>query len=80
MGLAPARVNAWNPGERSSHCLSVELENPAGHSDDDGPRAAHLGLETNFRRSGEIAPWSSPTGSMPKPKHLMEEAAAAPGL
>ena len=43
-------VNAWKPGDRVvAHCLSVELEDPAGHSDTMlDPQQRIWGFETNF--------------------------------
>ena len=51
-------VNAWKPGDEVvAHCLSVELESPAGHNDTMmDPRAADLGLRDQLRRPGRDRP------------------------
>jgi crotonyl-CoA reductase len=74
-------VNAWKPGDRVvAHCLSVELESPAGHNDTMmDPEQRIWGFETNFGGLAEIALVKS-NQLMPKPEHLTWEEAAAPGL
>ena len=51
-------VSAWKPGDEVvAHCLSVELENPAGHNDTMmDPGAADLGLRDQLRRPGRDRP------------------------
>ena len=51
-------VNRWKPGDEVvAHCLSVELEDPAGpRRHDDGPAAADLGLRDQLRRPGRAGP------------------------
>ena len=51
-------VSAWKPGDEVvAHCLSVELENPAGpQRHDDGSGAADLGLRDQLRRPGPDRP------------------------
>ena len=53
-----AGVQMWKPGDKVvAHCLSVELESPAGpRRHDDGPGAAHLGLRDELRRPGRHGP------------------------
>jgi crotonyl-CoA reductase len=74
-------VNAWKPGDEVvAHCLSVELESPAGHNDTMmDPEQRIWGFETNFGGLAQIALVKS-NQLMPKPKHLTWEEAAAPGL
>ncbi len=74
-------VNAWKPGDEVvAHCLSVELESPAGHNDTMmDPEQRIWGFETNFGGLAEIALVKS-NQLMPKPGHLTWEEAAAPGL
>ena len=74
-------VNAWHAGDEVvAHCLSVELENPAGHNDTMlDPEQRIWGFETNFGGLAHIALVKS-NQLMPKPKHLTWEEAAAPGL
>ncbi|MBK9738631.1 MAG: crotonyl-CoA carboxylase/reductase [Actinobacteria bacterium] len=74
-------VNAWRPGDKVvAHCLSVELESPAGHNDTMmDPEQRIWGFETNFGGLAELAIVKS-NQLMPKPEHLTWEEAAAPGL
>src|SRR5687768_5451600 len=62
------------------HCLSVELEDPAGRDDTMmDPQQRIWGFETNFGGLAELALVKS-NQLMPKPGHLTWEEAAAPGL
>ena len=74
-------VNKWKPGDEVvAHCLSVELEDPAGHDDTMmDPQQRIWGFETNFGGLAELALVKS-NQLMPKPGHLTWEEAAAPGL
>jgi crotonyl-CoA reductase len=74
-------VNAWHPGDEVvAHCLSVELESPAGHNDTMmDPEQRIWGFETNFGGLAELAIVKS-NQLMPKPAHLSWEEAASPGL
>ena len=74
-------VNRWKPGDEVvAHCLSVELEDPAGHDDTMmDPQQRIWGFETNFGGLAELALVKS-NQLMPKPGHLTWEEAAAPGL
>lgn len=74
-------VNAWQPGDRVvAHCLSVELESPAGHNDTMmDPEQRIWGFETNFGGLAELAIVKA-NQLMPKPEHLTWEEAACPGL
>jgi crotonyl-CoA reductase len=74
-------VNRWRPGEEVvAHCLSVELEDPAGHDDTMlDPQQRIWGFETNFGGLAELALVKA-NQLMPKPAHLSWEEAAAPGL
>jgi crotonyl-CoA reductase len=74
-------VNAWKPGDQVvAHCLSVELESPAGHNDTMlDPEQRIWGFETNFGGLAELALVKS-NQLMPKPAHLTWEEAASPGL
>ncbi len=74
-------VNAWKPGDDVvAHCLSVELESPAGHNDTMlDPEQRIWGFETNFGGLAQIALVKS-NQLMPKPAHLTWEEAASPGL
>ena len=76
-----AGVSAWKPGDEVvAHCLSVELEDAAGHNDTMlDPQQRIWGFETNFGGLAEIALVKS-NQLMPKPKHLTWEEAASPGL
>lgn len=74
-------VSAYAPGDRVvAHCLSVELESPAGHNDTMlDPDQRIWGFETNFGGLAELAVVKS-NQLMPKPEHLTWEEAAVPGL
>src|SRR6195952_95924 len=74
-------VNKWKPGDEVvAHCLSVELEDPAGHDDTMlDPQQRIWGFETNFGGLADLALVKS-NQLMPKPAHLSWEEAAAPGL
>jgi crotonyl-CoA reductase len=74
-------VNAWKPGDEVvAHCLSVELEHPAGHNDTMlDPEQRIWGYETNFGGLAELALVKA-NQLMPKPGHLTWEEAASPGL
>ena len=74
-------VSAYAPGDRVvAHCLSVELESPAGHNDSMlDPDQRIWGFETNFGGLAELAVVKS-NQLMPKPEHLTWEEAAVPGL
>lgn len=74
-------VNAFAPGDRVvAHCLSVELESPAGHNDTMlDPEQRIWGYETNFGGLAELAIVKS-NQLMAKPEHLTWEEAAVPGL
>lgn len=74
-------VSAWKPGDEVvAHCLSVELEDPAGHNDTMmDPEQRIWGFETNFGGLAQIALVKS-NQLMDKPKHLTWEEAACPGL
>ncbi|MFI0432759.1 MAG: crotonyl-CoA carboxylase/reductase [Candidatus Nanopelagicales bacterium] len=74
-------VSAWKPGDEVvAHCLSVELESPAGHDDTMmDPEQRIWGFETNFGGLAELAIVKS-NQLMTKPKHLSWEEAASPGL
>jgi crotonyl-CoA reductase len=76
-----AGVNRWKPGDEVvAHCLSVELEDPAGHDDTMmDPQQRIWGFETNFGGLAELALVKS-NQLMPKPAHLTWEEAASPGL
>ncbi|MGY1630485.1 crotonyl-CoA carboxylase/reductase [Geodermatophilus sp. SYSU D01186] len=74
-------VHKWRPGDEVvAHCLSVELEDPAGHDDTMlDPQQRIWGFETNFGGLAELALVKS-NQLMPKPAHLTWEEAAGPGL
>ena len=74
-------VNAWKPGDEVvAHCLSVELESPAGHNDTMmDPEQRIWGFETNFGGLAELAIVKS-NQLLHKPAHLSWEEAASPGL
>ena len=74
-------VTAWKPGDKVvAHCLSVELEDPAGHNDTMmDPQQRIWGFETNFGGLAELALVKS-NQLMHKPEHLTWEEAACPGL
>ncbi|MDP4013561.1 MAG: crotonyl-CoA carboxylase/reductase [Candidatus Nanopelagicales bacterium] len=74
-------VFTWKPGDEVvAHCLSVELENPAGHNDTLlDPEQRIWGFETNFGGLAQLALVKS-NQLLPKPRHLTWEEAASPGL
>jgi crotonyl-CoA reductase len=74
-------VNRWHPGDEVvAHCLSVELEDAAGHGDTMlDPEQRIWGFETNFGGLAELALVKA-NQLMPKPGHLTWEEAASPGL
>jgi crotonyl-CoA reductase len=74
-------VHKWQPGDEVvAHCLSVELEDAAGHNDTMlDPEQRIWGFETNFGGLAELALVKS-NQLMPKPAHLTWEEAACPGL
>jgi crotonyl-CoA reductase len=76
-----AGVTRWRPGDEVvAHCLSVELEDAAGHDDTMlDPEQRIWGFETNFGGLAELALVKA-NQLMPKPAHLSWEEAASPGL
>jgi crotonyl-CoA reductase len=74
-------VTKWKPGDQVvAHCLSVELEDAAGHDDTMmDPQQRIWGFETNFGGLAELAIVKA-NQLMPKPAHLTWEEAASPGL
>ncbi len=76
-----AGVTKWKPGmEVVAHCLSVELEDAAGHDDTLlDPEQRIWGFETNFGGLAQMALVKA-NQLMPKPRHLTWEEAACPGL
>ena len=76
-----AGVTKWRPGmEVVAHCLSVELEDAAGHDDTLlDPEQRIWGFETNFGGLAQVALVKA-NQLMPKPGHLSWEEAACPGL
>ena len=74
-------VTKWKPGDEVvAHCLSVELEDAAGHDDTMlDPQQRIWGFETNFGGLAEMALVKA-NQLMPKPRHLSWEEAACPGL
>lgn len=74
-------VNKWKPGaEVVAHCLSVELEDAAGHDDTLlDPQQRIWGFETNFGGLAQLALVKA-NQLMPKPRHLTWEEAASSGL
>jgi crotonyl-CoA reductase len=74
-------VTKWKAGDEVvAHCLSVELEDAAGHDDTMmDPQQRIWGFETNFGGLAQLALVKS-NQLMPKPAHLTWEEAAAPGL
>ena len=74
-------VQMWKPGDKVvAHCLSVELESPAGHDDTMmDPEQRIWGFETNFGGLADLALVKT-NQLMPKPAHLTWEEAASPGL
>jgi len=71
----------WAPGDLVvAHCLSVDLEDPAGHDDSMlDPQQRIWGYDTNFGGLAELALVRT-NQLMPKPGHLTWEEAATPGL
>ena len=66
-------MNRWKPGDEVvAHCLSVELEDPAGpRRHDDGPAAADLGLRDQLRRPGRAGPGQEqPADAQARPPDL----------
>jgi len=76
-----AGVTKWKPGDQVvAHCLSVELEDAAGHDDTMlDPQQRIWGFETNFGGLAELSIVKA-NQLMPKPDHLTWEEAASPGL
>jgi crotonyl-CoA reductase len=74
-------VSKWRAGDRVvAHCLSVELEDAAGHDDTMlDPQQRIWGFETNFGGLADLALVKA-NQLMPKPEHLTWEEAACPGL
>ncbi|GAA2364542.1 crotonyl-CoA carboxylase/reductase [Dactylosporangium salmoneum] len=74
-------VSKWKPGDEVvAHCLSVELEDAAGHDDTMlDPQQRIWGFETNYGGLAELALVKA-NQLMPKPAHLSWEEAACPGL
>jgi crotonyl-CoA reductase len=74
-------VTKWKAGDEVvAHCLSVELEDAAGHDDTMmDPQQRIWGFETNYGGLAELALVKS-NQLMPKAAHLSWEEAAAPGL
>lgn len=64
-------VTRWAPGDEVvAHCLSVELEDAAGHDDTMlDPQQRIWGFETNFGGLAEMAVVKA-NQLMPKPRHL----------
>jgi crotonyl-CoA reductase len=55
-------VNNWKPGDEVvAHCLSVELEDPAGHDDTMLDRNSESGGSRPTSAGSPTWPWSSPT-------------------
>ncbi|WP_432986506.1 crotonyl-CoA carboxylase/reductase [Dactylosporangium sp. CA-233914] len=74
-------VSKWQPGDEIvAHCLSVELEDAAGHDDTMlDPQQRIWGFETNYGGLAQLALVKA-NQLMPKPAHLSWEEAACPGL
>jgi crotonyl-CoA reductase len=74
-------VTKWKPGDEVvAHCLSVELEDAAGHDDTMmDPQQRIWGFETNYGGLAELALVKA-NQLMPKARHLTWEEAASPGL
>ncbi len=74
-------VTKWTPGDEVvAHCLSVELEDAAGHDDSMmDPQQRIWGFETNYGGLAELALVKA-NQLMPKARHLTWEEAASPGL
>jgi crotonyl-CoA reductase len=76
-----AGVTKWKAGDEVvAHCLSVELEDAAGHDDTMmDPQQRIWGFETNFGGLAQLALVKA-NQLMPKAAHLTWEEAASPGL
>jgi crotonyl-CoA reductase len=76
-----AGISRWKAGDEVvAHCLSVELEDSAGHDDTMlDPQQRIWGFETNFGGLAELALVKA-NQLMPKAAHLTWEEAASPGL
>jgi crotonyl-CoA reductase len=76
-----AGVTKWKPGDQVvAHCLSVELEDAAGHDDTLlDPEQRIWGFETNFGGLADLCLVKA-NQLMPMPRHLTWEEAACPGL
>ncbi|MGN6608213.1 MAG: crotonyl-CoA carboxylase/reductase [Jatrophihabitans sp.] len=74
-------VSKWKAGDEVvAHCLTVELEDAAGHDDTMmDPQQRIWGFETNYGGLAELALVKA-NQLMPKPGHLTWEEAASPGL
>ncbi|MFL6136918.1 MAG: crotonyl-CoA carboxylase/reductase [Frankiaceae bacterium] len=74
-------VNAWKAGDEVvAHCLSVELEDAAGHDDTMlDPEQRIWGFETNYGGLAQLALVKT-NQLLAKPAHLTWEEAACPGL
>jgi crotonyl-CoA reductase len=74
-------VSKWKAGDEVvAHCLSVELEDAAGHNDTMmDPQQRIWGFETNYGGLAQLALVKA-NQLMPKPAHLTWEEAASPGL
>jgi len=74
-------VTKWKAGDEVvAHCLSVELEDAAGHDDSMmDPQQRIWGFETNFGGLAQLALVKA-NQLMPKAGHLTWEEAASPGL
>ncbi|HZC70885.1 MAG TPA: crotonyl-CoA carboxylase/reductase [Jatrophihabitans sp.] len=74
-------VHKWQAGDEVvAHCLSVELEDAAGHDDTMmDPQQRIWGFETNYGGLAELALVKA-NQLMPKAAHLTWEEAACPGL
>jgi crotonyl-CoA reductase len=74
-------VTKWKAGDEVvAHCLSVELEDAAGHDDTMmDPQQRIWGFETNFGGLAQLALVKA-NQLMPKAQHLTWEEAASPGL
>jgi crotonyl-CoA reductase len=74
-------VTKWKAGDEVvAHCLSVELEDAAGHDDTMmDPQQRIWGFETNYGGLAELALVKA-NQLMPKAAHLTWEEAASPGL
>ena len=74
-------VTKWKAGDEVvAHCLSVELEDAAGHDDSMmDPQQRIWGFETNYGGLAELALVKA-NQLMPKAAHLTWEEAACPGL